>query len=492
MIRDGVGTAFVAGIVLVGLLEAGDGDVNNMKIGVKFLVNLVVLVLVMANLRKPRIPNGLYFALLGLTLLFGYLGGAFRNLERDGMPKIDGLYYFLYFLISPLYYALQESGTHQATLGTRARVLCQPRGRCLIIGPWNYPVNTLLGPLVSAIAAGNTVILKPSEFTPHVNAVVAELVAELFDPAEVALVQGGVATAQQLLALPFDHIFFTGSPAVGKIVMAAAARHLTSITLELGGQSPVIVDATADLRQAAALVLWGKCTNGGQTCVAPDHAFIHRSVMDRFVAHCRELLAQRYGATDDAVQASPDLARMVTQRHTERLGALIDDALSRGATLLAGGRHDAARRYVAPTLLGDVPPDAAISAEEIFGPVLPLQAFDTLDEVIGRIDARPKPLAIYLFSLDRAVQYQVSQRTSSGGLGLNLCVQQYAHGGLPFGGVNQSGIGSAHGVHGFKAFSHERACLAAGAFSALSLFFPPYTSLRHRLSTGLLQILRRV
>lgn len=378
------------------------------------------------------------------------------------------------------------------TLGTRARVLCQPRGRCLVIGPWNYPVNTLLGPLLSAIAAGNTVILKPSEFTPHVNAVVAELVAALFEPAEVALVQGGVETARQLLALPFDHIFFTGSPAVGKIVMAAAARHLTSITLELGGQSPVIVDATADLRQAAALILWGKCTNGGQTCVAPDHAFIHRSVMDRFVAHCRQLLAERYGATDDAVQASPDLARMVTQRHAERLGALIDDALARGATLLAGGRHDAAQRYVAPTLLGDVPADAAITGEEIFGPVLPLQAFDTLEEVIAQIDARPKPLALYLFSRDRAVQRHVAERTSSGGLGLNLCVQQYAHGGLPFGGVNHSGIGSAHGVHGFKAFSHERACLAAGAFSALSLFFPPYTALRHRLSTALLQILRRV
>ncbi len=378
------------------------------------------------------------------------------------------------------------------TLGTRAQVLCQPRGRCLIVGPWNYPVNTLLGPLVSAIAAGNAVILKPSEFTPHVNAVVAELVAALFDPAEVALVQGGVETAQRLLALPFDHVFFTGSPAVGRIVMAAAARHLTSVTLELGGKSPVIVDATADLRQAAELILWGKFTNGGQTCVAPDHAFVHRSVMDRFVQHCRQLLAERYGAGDEAVQSSPDLARMVTQRHAARLGGLIDDALARGATLLAGGRHDATTRYVAPTLLGEVPADALIESEEIFGPVLPLQAFGSLDEVIERIDARPKPLALYLFSRDRAAQRQVALRTSSGGLGLNLCVQQYAHGGLPFGGVNHSGMGSAHGVHGFRAFSHERACLAAGPFSALSLFYPPYTALRQRLSAALLQILRRI
>jgi aldehyde dehydrogenase (NAD+) len=238
------------------------------------------------------------------------------------------------------------------TLGTRARVLVQPRGRCLIIGPWNYPVNTLLGPLVSAIAAGNAVILKPSEFTPHVNAVVAELVAALFDPAEVALVHGGVATAQHLLALPFDHVFFTGSPAVGKIVMAAAAQHLTSVTLELGGKSPVIVDDSADLRRAAELVLWGKFTNGGQTCVAPDHVYVHRSVQARFVQLCQQILAERYGATEAAVQASPDLARMVTRRHAERLSVLIDDALARGATLLAGGAHHADERYVAPTLLG--------------------------------------------------------------------------------------------------------------------------------------------
>jgi aldehyde dehydrogenase (NAD+) len=378
------------------------------------------------------------------------------------------------------------------TLGTRARVLVQPRGRCLIIGPWNYPVNTLLGPLVSAIAAGNTVMLKPSEFTPHVNALVAELVAELFDPAEVTVVQGGVATAQQLLALPFDHVFFTGSPAVGKIVMGAAAQHLTSVTLELGGKSPVIVDETADLQRAAELILWGKLTNAGQTCVAPDHVYVHRSVKDRFVRLCQDLIAARYGATDAAVATSPDLARMITRRHTERLGALIDDALARGARLLAGGRHDAAARYVAPTLLADVPADAHITGEEIFGPVLPIEAFDAIDDVIRRINAQPKPLALYLFSHHRPTQAKVTAQTSSGGICLNHCVQQYAHGGLPFGGVNHSGIGSAHGVFGFKAFSHERACLASGRWMVLSLFYPPYTARKNRLSAALLRALRWV
>jgi aldehyde dehydrogenase (NAD+) len=376
------------------------------------------------------------------------------------------------------------------TLGTRAQVLVQPRGRCLIIGPWNYPVNTLLGPLVSAIAAGNTVILKPSEFTPHVNAVVAELVAALFDPAEVAVVQGGVATAQQLLALPFDHVFFTGSPAVGKLVMEAAAKNLASVTLELGGKSPVIVDKSADLRQAAELILWGKFTNAGQTCVAPDHVFVHRSVKERFVRLCQELIAKRYGATDAAVEASPDLARMISPRHTERLGALIDDALARGATLLAGGRHHSAARYVAPTLLTDVPDEARIGSEEIFGPVLPIEAFDVIDQVIQRINANPKPLALYLFSRDRSVQARVTAQTSSGGLCLNHCVQQYVHGGLPFGGVNHSGIGSAHGHYGFKAFSHERACLASGPLMPLSLFFPPYTRRTSWLSGLLLKTLR--
>jgi aldehyde dehydrogenase (NAD+) len=357
------------------------------------------------------------------------------------------------------------------TLATTARILHQPRGRCLIIGPWNYPVNTLLGPLVSAIAAGNTVILKPSEFTPHVNAVVAELVAEVFDPSEVSLVQGGV------------------SPAIGKLVMASAAQHLTSVTLELGGKSPTIVDETADLKRAAELVLWGKFTNAGQTCVAPDYVVVHRSVRDRFVQHCRDVIAARYGTTDAAIAANPDLARMITTRHAERIGALIDDAMACGAALLAGGGYDAAARYVAPTLLGDVPPQARIAGEEIFGPVLPIETYDSLDEVIHRINAAPKPLALYLFSQSKRAVARVIERTSSGGVCVNHCVQQYAHPGLPFGGVNHSGIGNSHGEFGFRAFSHERAFLTSGPVMPLSLFYPPYAAWKARLSRKLVQMI---
>ena len=267
------------------------------------------------------------------------------------------------------------------TLGTKARIVYQPRGRCLIIGPWNYPVSTLVGPLVSAVAAGNTAILKPSEFTPNVNAVIGEIVAEVFEPAEVAMVEGAIETSTHLLALPFEHVFFTGSPAVGKVVMAAAAKHLASVTLELGGKSPVVVDASADLRHAAEHVMWGKLVNAGQTCVAPDHLYVHRSVMDRFVALCREVLAERFGADAAAVAASESLGRMVHSRHAQRVVALVDDAVAQGARVLAGGAHDAQRRYVAPTLLAEVPDAARIAQEEIFGPVLPIAPFDSLDEV---------------------------------------------------------------------------------------------------------------
>ena len=378
------------------------------------------------------------------------------------------------------------------TLGTKARIVYQPRGRCLIIGPWNYPVSTLVGPLVSALAAGNTAILKPSEFTPNVNAVIGEIVAEVFEPAEVAMVEGAIETSTHLLALPFEHVFFTGSPAVGKVVMAAAAKHLASVTLELGGKSPVVVDASADLRHAAEHVMWGKLVNAGQTCVAPDHLYVHRSVMDRFVALCREVLAERFGADAAAVAASESLGRMVHSRHAQRVVALVDDAVAQGARVLAGGAHDAQRRYVAPTLLAEVPDAARIAQEEIFGPVLPIAPFDSLDEVIARINAAPKPLALYLWSRDAGAVEQLRSETSSGSFCVNLCLQQYAHQNLPFGGVNNSGIGNAHGFFGFKAFSHERAVLAGGPFSALKLLFPPYTPGKVKLSRRMVEAIRRL
>ncbi|MBL8272023.1 aldehyde dehydrogenase family protein [Steroidobacter sp.] len=374
-----------------------------------------------------------------------------------------------------------------ATLGTKSRVMYQPKGRCLLISPWNYPLSLALGPLVSAVAAGNTAILKPSEFTPNTNGVIKDIISAVFAVDEVAVVEGAADTANALLALPFDHIFFTGSPGVGKIVMAAAARNLTSVTLELGGKSPVIVDASADLRGAAEHIIWGKMVNAGQTCIAPDYVYVHRDVADRFVDLCRSTIAQRFGDSDAAIKSSRDFPRMIHRRHAERVARLIDEAVQSGSQVACGGSADVDARYVAPTLLRNVPPTAKIRSEEIFGPVLPILTFDSLNTVIAEINAAPKPLALYVWSKSERNVEAITTNTSSGSLCVNLCLQQFAQHNLPFGGVNTSGIGNAHGFFGFKAFSHERAVMAAGPLSALELLFPPYNERKRRLSEMLIK-----
>jgi aldehyde dehydrogenase (NAD+) len=374
-----------------------------------------------------------------------------------------------------------------ATFGTKSRVIYQPKGRCLIISPWNYPLSLALGPLVSAVAAGNTAILKPSEFTPNTNRVVKDIIGAVFPQDEVAVVEGDAQAATDLLSRPFDHIFFTGSPAVGKKVMAAAANNLASVTLELGGKSPVIVDASADLRSAAEHIIWGKTVNAGQTCIAPDYAYVHRDVVDKFVGLCRDTIAARFGKSDADIKSSPDFPRMIHSRHADRVARLIDEAVQAGSQIACGGTSDAEARYVAPTLLRGVPADARIRKEEIFGPVLPILTFDSLDTVIAEINAAPKPLAIYAWTRDRRTAESLQTNTSSGSLCVNLCLQQFAQHNLPFGGVNSSGIGNAHGFFGFKAFSHERAMMSAGPLSALKLLFPPYDAGKRRLSELLIK-----
>ena len=309
----------------------------------------------------------------------------------------------------------------------------------------------------------------------------------MFPADEVAVVEGAAQTATELLSLPFDHIFFTGSPAVGKKVMAAAALHLASVTLELGGKSPVVVDASADLRSAAEHIIWGKMINAGQTCIAPDHVFVHRDVADEFVDHCRSTIVQRYGASDSAIKSSPDIPRMIHRRHTERVARLVDEAAKSGSQIACGGTSDADSRYVAPTLLREVHANAQIRREEIFGPVLPILTFDSLDAVIAEINAAPKPLAIYAWTRSETTIEALQTNTSSGSLCVNLCLQQFAQHNLPFGGVNNSGIGNAHGFYGFKAFSHERAVMSAGPLSALKLLFPPYDARKRRLSELLIK-----
>lgn len=356
------------------------------------------------------------------------------------------------------------------TLGTSSHVQHIPRGRCLIIGPFNYPVNLTLGPLVSAIAAGNTVMLKPSELTPHLSALIAKVVQQVFSEDEVAVFQGEADVAQALQQLPFDHVFFTGSPAIGKQVMAAAAKNLTSVTLELGGKSPTIVDASADLRLAAINTMWAKFANAGQTCIAPDHVYVHASVKDQWVALCRQELQAAYGGSLEAQQQSPHLAHMVNARHTARVKALLDDARVRGAQTLAGGGVVEDRCFVQPTLLDDVPEHADVMQQEIFGPLLPVISYTNLDEVLARINAGPKPLALYVYSRTPSVVDQVLTQTASGGACVNHALLQFLHANLPFGGVNNSGIGNAHGYYGFKAFSHERAVVRTQFSLAATLF----------------------
>ncbi len=361
--------------------------------------------------------------------------------------------------------------------GTSTRVRSEPKGVSLIISPWNYPLNLTFMPLVSAIAAGCTAILKPSEMTPHLSALMAEIVSDTFSEEDVALFEGEVDVSTALLDLPFDHIFFTGSPGVGKVVMAAAAKHLTSVTLELGGKSPTVIDETADLERAAKGVLFGKYTNAGQTCIAPDYIFVHVGIKEKFIEACRKRLTECYGAD---VEQSGDLARVVNSRHFGRINKLLEDAIAKGAKVAAGGQTNTADNYIAPTLLTDIPAEADIMDEEIFGPLLPILGFSDLDTVIRSINAKPKPLALYMYGKDPQRIERVLKNTSAGGTCVNTCVTQYLHMNAPFGGVNNSGIGSSHGIWGFRAFSHERTTVV-NKFSASILFAPPYTDFVRRL-----------
>lgn len=366
--------------------------------------------------------------------------------------------------------------------GTKGTIEQQPRGRCLIISPWNYPVNLTFCPLVLALAAGNTAILKPSEVTPHLSAEMRRIVESVFKTTEVAIFEGEVEVSTLLLELPFDHIFFTGAPALGKVVMTAAARHLTSVTLELGGKSPTIVDASADLDAAAANICWSKFMNNGQTCIAPDHVYVHSAVAEAFEQKLKARICTVFGNSAAQQETSPDLARVVNHRHTLRLKALLDDARQRGARVVLGGDIDERSHFVAPTLLADVPAEATIHQEEIFGPILPLIRFNDLDALAAQINRTPKPLALYIWSQDRRRARYLLQRTSSGGACINNTVVHALHPHLPFGGVNNSGLGSTHGEFGFRTFSHARA-VTDTRLLLVHVFYPPYTPWVRKLIT---------
>ncbi|MBL0313780.1 MAG: aldehyde dehydrogenase family protein [Holophagaceae bacterium] len=367
----------------------------------------------------------------------------------------------------------KKVATPLALLGSAGKIMHEPKGVVLIISPWNYPINLALGPLVSAIAAGNCAILKPSEHTPHTTAFIKRLLGELFTEDEIAVVEGDADTARTLLELPFDHIFFTGSPAVGKLVMAAAAQNLTSVTLELGGKSPVLVDADADLCDAARKIAWGKFLNAGQTCIAPDYVLVHRDIHDRLVEELKLAVEAFYGPEAAGWKQNPDFPRIVNASHHARLKALLESA---GGKVVAGGEADSGENYIAPTILTDITPDSTIMRQEIFGPILPILKVADMDDAVRFVNARPKPLALYVFSGSRKIAESLLAQTTSGGACINDTVLHFAHTGLPGGGIGNSGFGKAHGIFGFEAFSNARGVLRQRTrFSGIQWMYPPYT-----------------
>ena len=360
-----------------------------------------------------------------------------------------------------------------AGIGTRARLVPQAKGVALIIAPWNYPVSLALGPLVSALAAGCSAMVKPSELAPASAAMVARIVAEAFVPDLVAVVEGDREMATRLLALPFDHVFFTGSPAVGKVVMAAAAETLASVTLELGGKSPCIIGPGADVAAAARWVGFGKLTNAGQTCIAPDHVLVHEDVKAAFLTALQAEYARHRPQT-----------RIITPRHAARLRAILAEAEAMGARRVCGGEGEGG--VMVPVILEGMPEGSALAREEIFGPILPVVGWADEAELLARLNAGEVPLSLYLFERDRGRIARICAAGAAGGVGVNQTLLQFSHPGLPFGGKGRSGQGQAHGRWGFEAFSHLMPVLE-NRFSPARLVMPPLGARGRRLLKLLLK-----
>lgn len=369
---------------------------------------------------------------------------------------------------------------HLFTLGSRSEVRYEAKGQVLILAPWNYPVNLFLLPLVGAIAAGNVVMMSASDRTPHTEAVLTRLINETFPSNEVAAFTGGVPAAEALMECPFDHVFFTGSPAIGKKVMAKAAQHLATVTLELGGKSPAVLDASCDFPKAALAIAIGKFLNAGQTCISPDHVWVPRALREEFITAISARIREFYGELPEERRTSPDFARVVDARGWQRMKHLLDTSIAAGAHAVIGGETDEASRYVAPTVLSGVTTSMPIMQEEIFGPLLPVLAYDSLDEVLTYIQSGGKPLALYAFGRDEAFIQRMLGETSAGGTVINNTLLHIVNSHLPFGGAGQSGQGSYHGHHSFLTFSHERAVVHQGGFvaSLVPLPHPPYSKMK--------------
>ena len=399
-----------------------------------------------------------------------------------GKCRFESVLTELGFVEAEAKYALKHLHTWMSPVRVRTPLMVQPgrshiqpepRGVVLIIAPWNYPLSMVMAPLVGAIAAGNCVVMKPSEITSHTSAALARILPRYLDADAFAVVEGGIPETTELLEQRFDHILYTGNERVARIVMTAAARHLTPVTLELGGKSPCLIDRSADIEVAASRIAWGKFINAGQTCVAPDHVLVHRDVAAQFIAAITRRIREFYG--DDASQ-SPDYCRIASERHAERFARMLE-----GQKIHVGGRVDVASRYVEPTLVLDPPADSELMQEEIFGPVLPIITVDEMHHAIRFVAGRPKPLALYVFTRDEALEEAVLGRLSAGSVCVNDAVIFMVSPELPFGGIGNSGMGRYSGWYGFETFSHMKPVMRRSFRLDAPLRYPPYSERKAKL-----------
>jgi aldehyde dehydrogenase (NAD+) len=394
------------------------------------------------DLRKPEFEA--YASEIGI--LYPEIQHAVRNLGRWSRPER---------VPTPVIHFLSRSVIYR-----------EPYGTALIMSPWNYPFQLTISPLVAAIAAGNCVLIKPSELSPATSQLIGRLVGDAFDPAHIAVAQGGIETATAVLEEKFDMIFYTGSTAVGRLVMTAAAKRLTRVVLELGGKSPTIVEANARLDYAAKRIAWGKFFNAGQTCLAPDYLLVQRSVRDKFVGLLIKTIRDFYG---DDPRVSPDYARIINDRHFARLESLMQEG-----DIIHGGRTGPGERYIEPTLFDGVKTSHRIMQEEIFGPLFPVIAYDSLDEAVALINTMPRPLALYYFTGEPDRAEALFSRVHSGGACVNDTVSHVGSHHLPFGGIGDSGMGAYHGRYGYDAFTHRRSVLYRSNRIDMPLRYPPY------------------
>lgn len=354
-----------------------------------------------------------------------------------------------------------------ACFPSRARIISEPYGVCLIISPWNYPFQLLISPLIGAISAGNCAIIKPSEYSPNTSQIIKKITDKIFKAEYIFMALGEKQVSQELLELSFDYIFFTGSSNLGKIVMEKASKHLTPVTLELGGKSPCIVDKDANIEIAAKRIAFGKFLNAGQTCIAPDHLFIHKDIKERFVEELIKAIKQFY--TEDII-SSKDYGRIINEIHFDRLVSTLIDG-----KIIFGGNINREEKYISPTLIENINQSSDLLSQEIFGPILPIISFEDINEIVEDIRRKPKPLSLYVFSKSKHTQENIISKISSGGVCINDTIMHIVPEGLPFGGVGNSGIGSYQGKKSFETFSHQRSVLYRKTWLDIALRYPPFT-----------------